>query len=133
MLLPGTLPSRIMNAAAASDPIPLPTKWALTVAAFAAVAVISIFHWSFKAGLWCPSQSQRSDRRFGRHVANQLLVHELLDAHVAEFTPVARVLDAPEWQFGIGPADAVDEHHAGIDAACHSLATRQVLGEYGAA
>ena len=43
-----------------------------------------------------------SDRRFDRRVANQLFIYELLNAHVAEFASVARVLDAAEGQFGVG-------------------------------
>ena len=35
-------------------------------------------------------------RGFDRRVANQLLVHELLDTHVAEFAPIAGVLDTAE-------------------------------------
>ena len=61
--------------------------------------------------------------------ADQLLVDELLDAHVAEFAAVAGVLDAAERQFGVGPVDVVDEHHAGVDPARHALAARDILGE----
>ncbi len=36
------------------------------------------------------------DRGFGNPVANQLLVHEFLDAHVTQFAAVAGILDAAE-------------------------------------
>ena len=67
-----------------------------------------------------------------RHVANQLLVHEFLDSHVAKLAPVTGVLDAAKRQFSIRPADVVDEHHSGIDAARHPLAAREIPGEDGA-
>jgi hypothetical protein len=40
-------------------------------------------------------------RRRHRSGAYQFLVHELLDAHVAELTAITRVLDPAERQFGI--------------------------------
>ncbi len=70
--------------------------------------------------------NQRSD-----HIVstNQLLVHELLDTHVAEFTPVTGVLDAAKRKFGIAPVDVVDEHHAGLHLGCDALATLHILGK----
>ena len=72
-------------------------------------------------------------RRFGRDVANQLIVDELLDTHVAELAPVTGILDAAERQFGIGPGNVVDEHHSCFDAAGHALAMGNILGENRAA
>src|ERR1700722_348188 len=74
-------------------------------------------------------QSVTSDRRLGDQGANQLLVHELLDSHIAELASVAGVLDAAKRQLGIGPGNVVDEHHARIDTARHTLPASDVLGE----
>ena len=65
--------------------------------------------------------------------ANQLLVGELLNAHVAQFAPVSGVLDATKWQFRFCPVDIVDEHHANVDAAGNTLAARDILGPHRAA
>ena len=59
--------------------------------------------------------------------ADKLFVDEFLDAHVAELAAIARVLDAAERQFGIGPVEVVDEQHPGIDAAGDAQTARFVL------
>ncbi len=61
--------------------------------------------------------------------ADQLLVDELLYAHIAKFAPIARILDAAERQLGIAPVDVVDEHHSGFHLAGHALAACKILGE----
>jgi hypothetical protein len=77
----------------------------------------------------CPAGTNPLGWGFHRGRANQLLVHELLDAHVAELAPVAGVLDAAEGQLRVRPGDVVDEHHARLDAARHPLAAGDVLRE----
>ena len=72
-------------------------------------------------------------RGFDLAEADELLVDEFLNAHVAEFAAVAGILDPAERQLCIRPGDVVDEHHAGLDAARNALAARLVLGEDGAA
>src|SRR5580698_3285070 len=69
------------------------------------------------------------ERCFGFYVTNQFLVHELLDAHIAQLASVAGVFDPAKREFGVGPGDVVYEHHSSLDAAGHALAAGKVLGE----
>src|SRR6476646_5100599 len=76
-----------------------------------------------------PAGSDALCRRVDRSDANQLFVHELLDAHAGELASVAGVLDAAERQVRCRPGRVIDEHHARVDAARHAFAARNILGE----
>src|ERR1039457_5447694 len=76
-----------------------------------------------------PGWKRRLCRRVDRGDANQLFVHELLDAHAGELASVAGVFDAAERQVRCRPGWVIDEHHARVDAACDAFAARNILGE----
>ena len=61
--------------------------------------------------------------------ADELAVHELLHAQASELTAETGALGAAEGQLGALGADAVDEHHARLQAVGHAQGLRRVGGE----
>jgi hypothetical protein len=62
----------------------------------------------------------------GFNRANQLLVHELLDAQAGKFFAISRPLDSAKWQVWSADKGTIDKDHAGLDAAPDSLAVLDI-------
>jgi hypothetical protein len=58
---------------------------------------------------------------------DQLLIQKLLKAEARKFLPIARTLDSTEGQLWGADIGIVDEDHAGLDTASHSLGPFYIL------